>query len=516
MIHDLMQALPETAAQPADVCIVGAGAAGIVLAIELARQGKHVLMVEGGGPKVEDESQDTYRSEIVGLPHNGIHIGRFRAKGGTTTRWGGQILELDDQDFVPREWVPGSGWPITKQELAPFYARAITLEGLAQANLSDEAVWREIHLKSPSFPDLESFFSRWCPEPDFSYLHRRFLETSQDVDLWLHANVTALVREGSKILGVKARTLSGVEAVFRAHQYVFALGGIESCRFFLQPEQAEKPWNRSGLLGRHYQDHIIAPAATLEPLNPSAFHNIFDNVFSRGFKYQPKLRLSPRIQEQQRTLNVAAMVIYKSDTEAIAAQLKMTARKLLGGKWKQASSAELFALLLHSPLLARQIYRYSVKHRAYVAPGGSIELGVHTEQDPLSKSTITLSEDRDSLGMLRTRLDWHVSDNEIDAIRAYVKVAERSLASVARVVPHPDLDDYDRFRPLCGDNYHHMGGMRLSSSPSEGVVDLNLKLHGMDNGYVCSAAVYPNSGFSNPTHTLLALAVRLADHLSAI
>ncbi|WP_242618053.1 GMC family oxidoreductase [Edaphobacter modestus] len=516
MIHDLMQGLPESTMQPADVCIVGAGAAGIVLAVELVRQGKRVLMLEGGGPGIEDASQEPYRSEITGLPHNGVHIGRFRAKGGTTTRWGGQILELDDADFTAREWVPGSGWPFPKQELAPYYARAIALEGLARATLSDEAVWRELNLQSPFFTELEPFFSRWCPEPDFSRLHRNLLENSSQVDLWLHANAIALVREGPKILGVKTRTLSGIETIFRADRFVFALGGIESCRFFLQPEEAEKPWNRSGLLGRHFQDHIIAPAATLEPLNAATFHNIFDNIFHRGFKYQPKLRLSPSVQAQQRTLNVAAMILYKGDTEAIAGQLKITARKLLGGKWRQASSSELFALLRHSPLLARQIYRYSVKHRAYVAPRSRIELGVHTEQDPLSRSSITLSETRDSLGMLRTRLDWHVSNNEIDSIRAFVKVAQRSLSSIARVVPDPDLDSYDRFRLKCGDNYHHMGGMRVSSSPSDGVVDLNLRLHGMENGYVCSAAVYPNSGFSNPTHTLLALAVRLADHLSPI
>lgn len=516
MIHDLMQGLPESAAQPADVCIVGAGAAGIVLAIELVRQGKHVLLLEGGGPTVEDPSQDPYRSEIVGLPHNGVHVGRFRAKGGTTTRWGGQILELDDADFVHREWVPGSGWPISKQELAPFYSRAIQLEGLANATLSDQAVWRELNLKQPAFPDLEPFFSRWCPEPDFSRLHRQLLESSPKIDLWLHANAVALVRESSRILGIKTRTLSGIEATFHAHQYVFALGGIESCRFFLQPEPSEKPWNRSGLLGRHFQDHIIAPAATLQPLNAAAFHKIFDNIFSRGFKYQPKLRLSPHIQAQQQTLNVAAMILYLGDTEAIAGQLKTTARKLLGGKWRQASTSEIFTLFRHSPLLARQIYRYSFRHRAYVDPKSRIELGVHTEQDPLSKSSITLSESRDSLGMFRTRLDWQVSGNEIESIRTFVKVAQKSLASVARVIPHPDLDSDDRFRPNCGDNYHHMGGMRLSSSPSEGVVDLNLRLHGMDNGYVCSAAVYPNSGFSNPTHTLLALAIRLADHLKDI
>ena len=99
-IFDLERDRPAT--QPsdnADVCIIGAGAAGIVLAVELLRLGKRVTLLEGGGPDVEEPSQDPYRSVLAGLPHRGIHSGRFRAKGGTTTRWGGQILEFDEADF---------------------------------------------------------------------------------------------------------------------------------------------------------------------------------------------------------------------------------------------------------------------------------------------------------------------------------------------------------------------------------------------------------------------------------
>ena len=116
MIRDLLQSQPEPAAT-ADVCIVGAGAAGIVLAVDLVRQGKSVLLLEGGGSEIEDSSQDPYVSEVTGHPHRGIHTGRFRAKGGTTTKWGGQILELDAADFERRAWIDGSGWPFPKSEL---------------------------------------------------------------------------------------------------------------------------------------------------------------------------------------------------------------------------------------------------------------------------------------------------------------------------------------------------------------------------------------------------------------
>ncbi len=142
----------------ADVCIVGAGAAGIVLAVELVRKGKRVLLLEGGGAEIEEAAQETYRSEVVGHPYSGVHLGRFRAKGGSTTMWGGQILELDEADFVERPWIPGSGWPFPKSVLAPYYERSLEMVGLRGVIRNDDAVWREIGEKPPQFEIFTALF----------------------------------------------------------------------------------------------------------------------------------------------------------------------------------------------------------------------------------------------------------------------------------------------------------------------------------------------------------------------
>jgi len=142
-------------------------------------------------------------------------------------------------------------------------------------------------------------------------------------------------------------------------------------------------------------------------------------------------------------------------------------------------------------------------------------LRVHCEQEPDSASTITLSDERDVLGLLRTRLTWRISPAELRTIRRFVEIVQSSLRHVAEIIPDPDLFAEDeRFIAHCEDSFHHMGGMRMSSSRSSGVVDTDLKLYGTDNVFICSSAVFPTSGFSNPTHTLLALAARLADHLT--
>lgn len=513
MIRDLVAGAP-TSNDRADVCIVGAGAAGIVLAVELARHGKRVLVLEGGGPEVEEDSQEPYRSEIAGLNHNGIHVGRFRSSGGSTTRWGGQIQELDELDFEKRSWIPRSGWPIPKHILAPFYARAIELEGLGQATLEDGAVWRELGIATPKFKDFEMFFSRWCPETNFARLHQRALSENPLITVWLHANAVAPLVEGYRFRALRCRTITGIEHSFTADQFVWCMGGIESSRFFLQPELAGMPWQRNGLLGRHFQDHIICTGAQLELKKKRSFHTAFDNIFSRGFKYQPKLRLAPSRQQQHGTLNVAALIFFHSDSDEVAGQLKATAKKFLRGRLGETSRKELVSLLSNAPLLARQSWRYAVDHRAYIPPDVRIGLGIHCEQDPQGASSIKLAGTRDSLGMLRTLIDWQVSDLEIGSIRTLVEIASESFRGVAHVLPDPDLFSASHlFRTKCGDNYHHMGGMRMAASALDGIVDLNLKLHGMDNGYVCSGAVFPTSGFSNPTHTVLALAVRLAEHV---
>jgi choline dehydrogenase-like flavoprotein len=513
VIRDLLHDSP-SAGLIADICIVGAGAAGITLAVESARKGKKVLLLEGGGALREDSSQALYDSEIAGLPHRGIHTGRIRVKGGTTVRWGGQILELDALDFTPRPDVPESGWSFPKSTLTTFYERALTLEGLAKVERSDAAVWRDLGLPFTQFDELEAYLSRWCPEPNFARLHHKTLTDDPNIHLWLHASAVELITEDEAAVGVRSRTLTGVETIFRARHYVFALGGIESSRFFLQPRQGGLPWNRSGLLGQHFQDHIDCNAAAIEPVDHALFHDTFDPIFIHGFKYLPKLRLLPQAQAANGTLNIGSTMSFE-DTGKVRGQAKTTIRNLMRGRFSDVTRDNLQHTTKHLPMLIRQAWRYKVQRRAYSPPEVRIFLRVHCEQEPTSRSSITLTDERDPLGLLRIRFDWQISERELETIRQYVLVAQRVLAGIARIVPNEDLmSGSPAFLARCDDSNHHMGGMRMSTTDATGIVDTNLRLYGLKNAYICSSAVFPSSGFSNPTHTLLALTLRLSDHLS--
>ena len=344
-------------------------------------------------------------------------------------------------------------------------------------------------------------------------LHRETLE-GPAITLWLHANAIGLEMEGDVIRGVRAKTLTGREATFRAAKYVFCLGAIESSRFFLQPREGGLPWNASGLLGRHFQDHIDSNAAELHVIDRPRFHEMFDNIFLNGYKYHPKIKISPDAMRARQTLNAGAMTYFVSDVDEQLAALKDTAKKMLRGRVGQIGAKDLVEVAKNLPLLARQVWRYKIAHRVYNPENARVMLRVHCEQEPLSASSITLSDERDALGMLRTRLDWRISKSEQRTILEFAQLAKKDLAGVAELTLDADLERGDAaFAARCDDSNHHMGGMRMAVAESDGVVDTDLLLFGTKNCYVCSGAVFPTSGYSNPTHTLLALALRLADHL---
>ncbi len=504
--------------QQYDVCVAGAGAAGITLALLLLRAGRTVLLLESGGRGFEEDTQDLYRSMVAGQRHTGIHEGRFRTWGGTTTRWGGQILELEDIDFERREWVARSGWPIGKHELESAYQMALEVEGLTGALLNDDAVWGAVGEAAPDLgTGLKPYFTRWCPQPDFGKLHGPELVASAKLTVLLHANVVDFKLDGSRVRSVVCRSLNGHEATVHANEFVLAIGAIETSRLLLNMErQHGAMWNPNGLAGCGFQDHVDCEVARITPLDRARFKQAFTNVLLRGYKYHPKFRLSEDEQRRLRVLNVAATVTFQDDSEEIAGAVKATGRKLLRRAWGEVDGKQVVHLVTHLPLLLRQVWSYAVRHRVYNSPAARLSLRVHCEQQPDTRSRVTLAEERDALGLLRARLDWTISPLELKTIRGMYETVRQTFREqgYGEVSQTFDLDDDAALRERCDDGLHHIGGTVMSSDSADGVVDPDLRLHGMGNLSICSASVFPTGGYSNPTHTVLALAVRLAERLS--
>jgi choline dehydrogenase-like flavoprotein len=517
MIKDLdSNELPASA--DTDVCIIGAGAAGLTIGLQLVRRGIDVLILESGGTAQEPAMQALNACEIAGHRFSGAEGGRFRAVGGSTTQWGGQILPMSPIDFEARSWIEHSGWPIAYGELAEHYRRVIEMIGLGGAIADDADVWRSVGMTQPRIGNegAELFFTRWCPEPDFSHLFRDEIARTQNLRCVLHATVTGFRAEGQMVTHACARNLAGRRIDVRARRFILAIGGIESPRLLLHPLATGEasPW-ASDLIGRFFQDHPGVTCADIVPRNRAELHRLFDNVIYGNMRYQPRLRLSDETQRKWHLLQVNSTVIFQSNRNEALSRARAVGKKLLRGRAELRSLPHLFTA---GPDVARVVWRTVVQHRGFNFDDLGARLGMQLEQQPDPDSRVTLTDAVDKMGLRRARIDWRIGMREVETAATAAEIYMRSFeaAGIGRV--KIDADVAARSPDLIArmnDQAHHNGTVRMGKSPRTGVVDKDLKVFGTSNFYVCGSAVFPTGSSSNPTHTLLALGLRLADRLVA-
>ena len=151
---------------PPDICIIGAGIAGLTIAWALRQSGLKVVLIEGGGMADEARSQSLYDTsvEFADQVNNGVSNGRFRVFGGSGTRWGGQLIPPADYELAPRAAVNGIVWPITPAALKPYFDRLDAMLGLKQTTF-DASSYKAAGRETPiSVSDILSVrFSKWLP-----------------------------------------------------------------------------------------------------------------------------------------------------------------------------------------------------------------------------------------------------------------------------------------------------------------------------------------------------------------
>jgi choline dehydrogenase-like flavoprotein len=509
------------AALDADVCVVGAGPAGILVALALAAKGIRTLLLESGGAGLEPGIQDLNKVLQTAKPNEGVSGSRFRALGGTTTRWGGQVLPFFGIDFEARPWLDLPAWPVTRAELEPHYEAALTFLGIQDSIRDPATVWRRGGLAEPDYgPALKPFLSSWCRIPDMGVVHRGAIEAARDLECVLNATVTALDYAEGRIAGLTAQDLRGNRMQVTARHFVFATGAVEAARLLLQPlaDGGEGPWTRSGILGAYFQDHPGGVAAELRPTKGSPLHREVLTFWINGIKYQPRIRLSEEAQAAQQTLNVGGGIMPQTADPELLGSVRATLKSLLRGRIDREALGPVLRRPVRAALLsASQAWELFVRKRGFAAADMGYQLGLQLEQLPQRSNRITLSDERDALGQRRASLAWHISDAELRSALVYTEAVKESFErrGVATVTISEDLKQGDpAVVDRIIDQAHHMGTARMGRSIEEGVVDPDLKIFATDNGYVASSAVFPSGSFSNPTHTILAFAHRLAGHLA--
>jgi choline dehydrogenase-like flavoprotein len=482
----------------ADICIVGAGAAGLALAVELLNSPWRVLILESGGWADEPDTQSLYESTVTGLPFAGVHTGRFRIMGGSTTRWAGQSLPFTPIDFETRPWVPHSGWPIRIETLRPYYDRANRFLLVDTLNYDTDLLTR-LRTEPPSFESekLTYHFAKWSLQPDLRRVYRRDLESASNIRVLLHANVTDLALDefGVRIDRAQIASLQGRRGVAHATHFVLCVGGIETARLLLACRR-QRPaglGNEHDLVGRFFQDHPAAEIGFVETDDYDQIQRLF-NLFHRGRrKYSVRFSLGESFQRARKLLNASGCIMFSagpdSPYETLRQAYHLVRKRQFGQElWRAGSNCA-----VHAAAVARPVWEYIVKRRTYT-PDALFAVNIITEQEPNPESRVLLSDRLDALGMPRGEIRWRLTDLTLRTAQTFAEVAREQFARarLGLIKLHPWLIDPGvKWRNHFTDQNHHIGTARMGDSPYTGVVDANCRLHSVENLMLQAAQCYP-------------------------
>lgn len=534
MIRDLDQR-DESGDIEADLCIIGAGAAGITLATALRNSGLDIVLLEAGGLEIEAESQEVYEGDIVGLDYYPIDSTRLRYFGGSTNHWSGRCMKLDPIDFKKRPWIPYSGWPIDRAELLPYYEQAKTVIGLNQWFEQSE-FWEHFDVNQPGFdPSILALNTDQKRPTRFGEVYRGDLEAAERITVWLHANLLdiGVNQNASHVHAVTIGSFKGNEAKVKAKAFVLACGAMENARLLLASRSVESHGfgNRHDVVGRFFSDHAHMLIGDIGTADPVPLLDALRRQFQSGSEFVPRLALSDALQEQYGVTNTACWLVNElENSEGLdaATDLMERMRGIEGAPPLTSSALRVMANLDDVAVAAWQRFiqgRKTVQNVTYVGLFGC------TDPVPNPESRVMLDHEAvDSFGMPRVVLDWRLTEQDHISMKKLAEAIGSELArtGLGRLKLHEwfveesgddwmgrfhQSEEAKRFSYLDWISNHNIGTTRMSDDPKQGVVDANCKLHYVDNFWIAGSSVFSTSGSAQPTFSIVALALRLADHL---
>lgn len=502
--------LPNGSSFDTDIAIIGGGPAGITLTRSFAGRKTRIMIVEAGGREFDADVQSLYEGENAGIEYP-LALNRMRFFGGSSNHWGGYCRPLDPIDFEKRDWVPYSGWPFAIDELEPYYEPASEIVEVAPGKYADKQYWQEQTgetLPDPLTGRMRVRYVHFSPPTRFGTRYGEDLEKAGNVQVMLNANVSNIdsTDDARAVTKFDIKTLNGLEHSVRARIYVVATGGLENARMLLLSNKRMQAGlgNQNDLVGRFFMEHphltgfgeiVVADLKRL----PELYR---DRLIIEGRPCKAAFNPSAEFLRERRLLNATFMGgiagHYQADTKS---------------NWDRTPR--------HIEML--QTAKYFLTDNGGPADpekpdeiGHWMGLGCACEQEPNPDSRVMLSTDqKDPLGLPRIKLDWRLTEQDRRSVVEHMRslAMEMGAWGIGRMLI--GVEDDGKWPELVAGGSHHMGTTRMHDDPKQGVVDRNCKVHGIDNLYVAGSSVFPTSGAANPTLSLVALALRLGDHLRA-
>jgi choline dehydrogenase-like flavoprotein len=482
MIYQSISSISDSSNIFFDVCIIGAGPAGITVARELAGKGLQVLLLEAGGFTHPPATRDhPYRGANIGRPYDPV-LTRLRFFGGTSNHWGGWCRPLDAIDFMERDYVPLSGWPIERNDLLPFYEKALDIcevdiggQGLS---VFDEQYSAEPFLHNV-FPDYVNKSFYLSPPTRFGLRYRKEIRFARNIHCVLNSTVTELLQTEDRVTRARVKAFNK-DYYVSAKCYVIATGAIEAPRLLLNSDQHHVSGlgNAGGYVGRCFSDHLGVVSANV--------------ILSANTAY--KMRKSPLYGARE------------------IPHLSFSTETLLNNKLIN------FGILFHNPSIDEGNALEAKTLSNFLSPQEdqkkAYSMLVRFETTPNFKSRVFLDSEIDDNGMRRIILDWQPNDLEFDHLHKITWMINKRLGSSHIGRMKTELDPIIRQKFDASYQAHHLGTTRMANDYQHGVVDSQCRVFGSDNLYIAGSSVFPSFGFANPTLTIVALASRLAHHLS--
>ncbi len=470
----------------ADLCIVGAGAAGISMARALAHSSLKVLLLEGGGFDPSGASQALYVGKVRHPERLSSYLGssRLRFFGGATNHWAGWCRPLEPEVFEEREWIPHSGWPITRSDLNPWYDLACDVVQIRRFPPDETPVAVKPKLLRTDPDRLLTRFFHFSPPTRFGQEYRDEIVTAENVDLVLDANVLRIRCDANAktVQHLELRTMDGRPFTATARAVVLAAGGIENARLLLlsDSEQPGGLGNGNDLVGRFFCDHphIQADHGWLAP-------DVGEYLdANRDTRTRAALVLPAEVLKREQIL-FGSLHLDRFDAKR-PLPLQDGVSQLVSATWRPK------------------------KARRKNPRGGLYRARLMTEPAPNPDSRLELGSDLDAFGQRRVEMSWRLSELDAKTLERMRVLMADELGRILAGRFHFTDGGWAR-NVIAGQ--HHMGATRMADDPIRGVVDANCRVHGVDNLWIAGSSVFPICGYANPTLTLVALALRLADHL---
>jgi choline dehydrogenase-like flavoprotein len=490
--------LPADATIDSDICIIGAGAAGIALALRFAGAGLRVCLLESGGFAAGATTQALAEGESIGARYSPLPTAQLRFFGGNTNAWGGWFRGFDKIDFCRREWVEDSGWPIDGQSLAPYLERAAAI-----CEVPDAAAVPPLaalaDARAPLVPfdpvRVETVLYRFSPPTRFGLAYREAIRVPAAVTCVLNAHALKLETEkgGRRVGGVAAGCLEGNRFRVRSRIVILATGAIENARLLLLSNDAMPCGLGNGydLVGRYFMDHPHTRRA-LRP-GPRRLPLRLYGVALRDRGFTAGLSIAPALQRQERLLNYKASIYpvfygHRSPGwEGLRSVLLKVNRRWSSDPYDRERlpfAAKTFAPR-QAAALALRFDGVVLGALSRLIPSQRLVRGwileSKPEQAPNRASRVTLDERRDAFGQPRARLDWRLLPlDRRTVVRAEEIIdAELRRLGIGRLAPLSPQESVAWPADFAG-GWHQIGTTRMSRDPRCGVVDENCRVHGVD------------------------------------